>query len=108
MVQFCWIVRDGEVDLQDVAVADAAWIEGDAYRFRMASRPRLDSFIIRRRRAPAGIAGDCAGDAGDMLEHALHTPETSTGQYRHLRCGRRVGIVQHGRWDSLGRLGIRA
>ena len=34
-----------------------------------------DLFVLRRRLVAPGIAGNRAGDALDMLEHALHTPE---------------------------------
>jgi hypothetical protein len=59
------------------AVADLPGIEGDGDRFRVSGRARAHRFIFRRSLVATGIAGDGAGDAIDVLENALDTPEAS-------------------------------
>ena len=83
------IMRHREEDAQQLAGRDHARIIGDLDQFRMAGAPGADSFILRRIRRAAGIAGDRRFDALHMLEHALHAPETAAGDDKRL-C-RRLG-----------------
>src|ERR1700733_7342997 len=91
-----------------MAIADAMRVERDADRFSVAGYAAPDDVIVRGRRVAAGIAGYGAGHAIDMLEHALHPPEASSGEHGCLT--RRSGIGFVARWwrDSRGRFGIGA
>src|SRR6516162_2526831 len=89
-VEFGRIMGDRKIDLQDMAVADAAGIEGDLDRFRVAGRVGAYHLVVRRIRSAAGITGDGAGDALDMLKHTLDAPEAAAGEYRDLGCRLRV------------------
>src|SRR3984957_14459480 len=58
---------------------------------------------MRGRLRAAGIAGDGVGDARDMLEDALHTPETPPRNHRGF--GRLAGrLLVHGRRRHIARL----
>ena len=60
-----------------------------------------------RVRGAAGVSGDGAGDALDMLKHALNAPETAAGEDGDLGCRLRVRrFIEHrgrGRTRTLGR-----
>src|SRR5262249_58950301 len=85
------IVRDGEVDLQDPTIADALRIKTDADGFGVAGRAGTDRLVLRGSLLAAGVAGHSARHAIDVLEHALHAPETAACQHGGLarRTGRR-------------------
>src|ERR1700722_18526284 len=58
---------------------------------------------MRGRLVAAGIAGDSVGHAGDMLEDALHAPETSARNHRDFgRLGAR--LLVDGRRRHVARL----
>src|SRR3954454_5586281 len=73
------VVSDGEVDLQDTAVADPARVVGDLDRLRVAGAAGAHGGVRGRRRLAPGIAGDGAGDPLDVLEDALNAPEAAAG-----------------------------
>ena len=78
------IVRDGEVNLQDLAIRDLARVEGDLYRFGVAGRSGADDLVLCRALIAAGVARDGAGHTCDVLKHSLHTPETAAREHRHV------------------------
>ena len=59
-----------------------------------------DGPVLRRRRLAAGVPGDGADDAVDMLEDTLHAPEASAGDDGDLGRRRRShGLVDRWRWN---------
>ena len=58
--------------------------------FGMAGGAGAHGLVLRRRLVAAGIAGDGAGDALDVLEDALHAPEAAAGEHGDL--GRRSAL----------------
>src|SRR6266851_3681190 len=84
-VQLRRIMGDRKVDLQNASVADLARVKCDAHRFRMPGSARSDHFVMRGVLFAARIAGDRAGHAAYVLEHALNPPETSAGEDCRLR-----------------------
>jgi hypothetical protein len=79
-------------------------IEGDADRFGMTGGAGFDHLVMGRALFAAGIARDRAGDALDVLEHALDAPEAAAGQNRRFQVAAR-GLVGDGGGDDMGRLG---
>src|ERR1700733_4362605 len=82
-------MRHREIDLQDAPIGDLARIVSDLNRFRMARIAVRGHLVMRGRLVAASIAGDGVGHAGDMLEDALHAPETSPRNHRDF--GRLAG-----------------
>ena len=109
MIEFCRVVRDREIDLQDPPITDALRIEGDANQFGVARGPRAYHLIMSGRFVASRVARDSTGDALDVLKHALHAPEASAGKHGHLRCRLRLRrLVERGRGyhvHILGRAG---
>jgi hypothetical protein len=63
---------------------------------------------MRGRLVAAGIAGDSVGHAGDVLEDALHTPETSPRNHRDFgRLGARL-LVDGRHWHIARLFGRRS
>src|SRR5438067_431674 len=92
-------MRDREVDLQDLRVADLTWIERHLDGLRMSGRSAADGLVDRCVFLAAGITRDGALDALDVLEHALHAPEASARQHRDFGVGllRRLRVGRESR-----------
>ena len=83
-----------------------AGIKGDLDHFRVPRRIAAHHLIMRRVGGAAGVTGDGDGDAFDMLEHALDTPEAAAGEDRDIgRCPRVRRLVEHGGRDRACALG---
>ena len=67
-----------------------------ADRLGVAGRSRAHRLVVSGLGIPAGIAGDGAGDAFHMLEHALHAPKAPTREDRNLRGRSGPGRLVHG------------
>ena len=89
-VELSRIVGNREIDLQHLAIADAARIKGNPDRLRVSGRVSSDHLVMRRVSSASGVTGDGAGDALDMLEHALDAPEAAAGEDSDLGCRLRV------------------
>src|SRR5215471_14424484 len=70
-IELCWIMSDRKIDLQDPPIADQVGVEGDPHRFCVSGGVRADYLVMRCVSGAAGITGDGAENALDMLEHAL-------------------------------------
>src|SRR4029078_2478410 len=71
------VMSDGEIDLEELGVADLRRIVGDPDRLGMASAFRAHRIITGILRRAAGISGDDVGYAAHMLEDAFHAPEAA-------------------------------
>ena len=83
-VQFRRVMRDGKEHLQELPVADARRVVENMHRLGMAGPAAAHLAIRGRIRIAAGVARHHPGDALDMLEHPLHSPEASAGQHSRL------------------------
>ena len=102
------IMGDREIDLQDTAVADAAWIERYPDCFRVPGLVGANHLVMRGLCAAPGITRDGTDDALDVLEDPLDAPEASAGQDRDLGCRLRAcRFVKDGRRDRAHALGYR-
>ena len=75
-------MRDGEIDAEQLGVADLRRIEIDLHRLGMAGLFAADFAIIGIARLAAGIARDDVAHAFDMLEHRLDAPEAAARKHR--------------------------
>jgi hypothetical protein len=85
-VEFGRIMGDREIDLQEAAIGDLPWIEGDLDGFRMRGRARAYRFVLRRLLSASGITGHGIAHAPDVLIDALHAPKTPAGKDGDLEC----------------------
>src|ERR1041385_795686 len=79
-VQLRGIVRNGEIDTQDLAIRHLPWIESDLHRFRVARIATADGLVLRRTLRTAGVTRKHFRHTLHMLEHALHAPEAAARQ----------------------------
>ena len=101
------VVRDREIDLQDLAVGHLARVEGHLHGFGVAGAARADGFVKRILLRAAGIAGHGIGDAFDVLVDGLDAPETSAGEHGGFEARALRGGFGRGRRNGDGRLGLR-
>src|SRR5690606_11090183 len=75
------VVDHREVDLQQLPIADAGRIVGDAYRLGMPRTPAADPLVVGGGGAAAGVARECLADSFDVLAHRLHAPEAAARKH---------------------------
>src|SRR5262249_60947808 len=75
------IVRDGEVDLQDLAVGDFAPVERHAHAFGVGRAARADDVVRGIFLRTAGITGHGVLHALDVLVDGLDAPEAPAGEH---------------------------
>ena len=68
--------------------------------------PPLDQFVFGAALRAAGIAGDRAGHALDVLKHSLHAPEAAARDDRNRPCTRLKPVRPSG-WSDDARLVVR-
>src|SRR5712692_959807 len=78
------IVRDGEKNLQELAVAELRWIIGDADGFGVAGKAQGYALVGRRLEVAARVAGGHGRNSLKMLENGLDAPEATSGKNRGL------------------------
>ncbi len=81
-VQLRRVVRDREIDLQQLAVSDLRRVVGDLHRLGVARRAAADRLVVRRLLLAARVARDGFQHALDALEYALHAPEAAPRERR--------------------------
>ena len=101
------VVRDREIDLQDLAVGHLMRVEGHLHAFGVAGAARAHGFIVGVLCVAAGIAGHREGDALDVLVDGLDAPEASAGKNRRFRSRAFRGRSGLGRRNGDGRFGAR-
>jgi hypothetical protein len=72
-VELCRIMGDREIDLQHLAIADAARIKGNPDRLRLSGRVGSHHLVMRRVSGASGVTGDGAGD-GTNWRHISSLP----------------------------------
>ena len=87
LVELRGIVRDGEEDLQQLAVRDARRVVDDPDRFGVTCPARADDLVLRRSGRAAGVPGRRADHAFDMLKDGLHAPEAPARHDHRLGAG---------------------
>ena len=83
-VQLCRVMRHREIDLQQAAVGDLLWIEGDFDRFRVPRAAGADLLVAWSRWRAARISRNRVRHAHGMLEDGLNAPEAAAGKNRFL------------------------
>ena len=100
------VVRDREIDLQDLAVGNLLRVEGHLNGFGVAGAARADGLVIGVLLRAAGIAGDRVLHALRVLEDRLDAPEASAREHRGFESGALRGRFRRGRRDGHGGFGM--
>ncbi len=85
-IDFGGIVRDGEVDFEELAVSDLRGIVGNLDGFSVASAAAAHGFVLRCALFAARITGDYSSDAFNIFEDGIDAPEAAAGE----NCGFRT------------------
>src|SRR5580704_8932502 len=79
-IQLGWIVRDQEINVQQLFERDLRGVEPNLDGLGMPGASRTYGFVLGGIGLAAGISGDDAIDAAQGFEDELHSPKTSAGE----------------------------
>jgi hypothetical protein len=111
-IQCCRIVRNREVDLEELAVRNLAGIVDDLDGFCVIRLAAANGFVVSCFGRSPGIAGAHRLDALQLRKDGFNTPEATPGEYgdlpRRRRSQRRIddGIGKVGNRNPTTRLGV--
>ena len=83
-VQLRGIVRDGEVNLEKLAIADPGWIVDDFNHFGVIRSATANRLVVRCFSGASRIAGTHGLHAHKFVEDGFNTPEAAPGKNRCL------------------------
>jgi hypothetical protein len=97
-VEFGWVVRDEEVDVEKIGERNLGRIVADVDRLRVTGRTGAHDLVVSSRSSTAREAGNYVRHSAERLEYGLHAPKTATGEDDVIGsgCGRSARYGEQG------------